>query len=116
MSGAAEGEWPRMRMSETVCPLCCTTNLKSYELDVRLHPGNIFLPRNCKKKLPVSSENVITFAKLEIELSPRPLHPPDPENVPHMLFVKFFIPVAPLMAESSLADCSRNLSGVTFTK
>ena len=43
---------------------------------------NHCLPRNCKKKLPVSRENVISFAKLEIELSATPLHPPDSEMFP----------------------------------
>ena len=51
------------------------------------------LPRNCKKKLPVSREIVTTFAKLEIDLMASPLHPPDPGNVVKLIG-KFIIPVA----------------------
>ena len=42
------------------------------------HPIVNGVPINCKKKLPVSRQNVTIFAKLEIDLSARPLNPPDP--------------------------------------
>ena len=38
------------------------------------------LPRNCRKKLPVSRENVSTLARVDIKLRASALRPPDSRN------------------------------------